>query len=380
MKKTTLTILVLVLALQSSNYAQNRKNSDIIHNSDAKSMTQYDSIEKKINILIKENNIPSLSIGIINNGEIELLKGFGVQKRGTHLNVNEHSIFQIASQSKMFTGIIVNNLIQEKKLNINESIINYFPESIDNKTKERLKSVKLRNVLNHTSGIPSNALSVYKNRKEGGYWLKGYSRDELIADLNKVELEFEPGSKFIYSNSGYGIIGFVCENVSDMNYQNLVKKYVTEKYDLKNTETTLNEIQKTMLVTPYRKDDRLIETKASIMGMATPASAIYSNVTDLSKLMLIQLKAYQKYKANSISDMLVLTKTVSQMNKNLEYGFGLIKGRDGEKIKYGHGGDADGFACEYFFIPNEGKGIVILTSSGGRWIGKLAEDILNMLK
>lgn len=338
------------------------------------------SISEKILIALEENNVPSLAIGVIENGKIDLLKGFGYNSRTDSTKVNENSIFQIASQSKMFTGIIVNNLIDEGKLNLDEPITAYFPKEIIGKSRARLNKVKLEYLLNHTSGIPSNACSVYSQRIEGEAWTKGYSKEKLLADINNIKLNFEPGSQFQYSNSGYAIVGFICENVSGLEYEDLLKKYVSDKYYLKNTVVHLKSQQQKILVTPYKKQEGDVVTKPSRMGMATPASAIYSNASDLTKILLDQIKAYRLYQEKETRSALILTNTVSEMDDGLKYGFGLIKETKGENIKYGHGGDADGFACEYFFNPTENKGVVILTSSGGSWVGELANEILKDLK
>ncbi|WP_073312364.1 serine hydrolase domain-containing protein [Aquimarina spongiae] len=337
---------------------------------------EQQSIDEKIKKALIQNNVPSLSIGLIKNGKIELVKGFGFVSRTDSSKVNENSIFQIASQSKMFTGIIANNLIQEGRLNLNTPITEYLPKEAIKRSKKTLEKIKLRNLLTHTSGIPSDACSVYRERIEGEAWLKGYPKDRIITDLNQLKLEFEPNSKFQYSNSGYAIVGFICEYASGLMYEELLKKYITDKYHLDNTVVDLSNEQKSILVTPYKKSEREIQTKASDMGMATPASAIFSNVTDLTNILSKQILAYRK---KEIQNPLYLTLNTSKMDEGLEYGFGLIKETKGKTIKYGHGGDADGFACEYFFNPTENTGIVVLTSSGGRWVGQLANEILESI-
>ena len=338
------------------------------------------TIEEKVKKAIKDNNVPALSIGVIEDGEIQLLEGFGVMKRGSERKAEAKSIYQIASQSKMFTGIIVNNLIQEGKLSVEEPISTYLTKDITKNTKEKLDKIQLKHLMNHTSGISRDGFSVYSNRAEGEPVTKGYSKKELIADINKIELESEPGSQFQYSNSGYAIVGFICERVSGLPYQGLLKKYITDKYGLPNTSVNLNSDQRSIRVTPYRKDDRNVETKPSIMGMATPASAIYSNAVDLTKLLSRQMKAYRVYQENKSESSLILTNQTSAMDEGLQYGFGLIKEIKNKNIKYGHGGDADGFACEYFLNPQKNIGVVILTSSGGPWVGELANEILEDLK
>lgn len=342
--------------------------------------TEPQTLDAKITTALEQNDVPSLSIGIVENGEVTLLKGFEHKSRIDKTNVDENSIFQIASQSKMFTGIIVNNLIQEGKLNLNESITKYFTNDISEKNKKLLKKIKLVDILNHTSGISRNGLSVYRNRKEGEAWRGGYSRQELIEDINNIELDSEPGIQFQYSNAGYAIVGLICENVSGLEYEALLKKYVTNKYGLKNTVVNLDNRQQQMLVTPYKKNDRNEETQASIMGMATPASAIYSNASDLTKILSEQIKAYRLYQENKTQSHLILTQQTSDIDEGLDYGFGLIKETKADIVKYGHGGDADGFACEYFFNPKKNNGVLILTSSGGSWVGELAIEILEDLK
>ncbi|TPN88961.1 serine hydrolase domain-containing protein [Aquimarina algicola] len=339
------------------------------------------SIEDTIDTLIEEalqkHNISALSIGYIQDGKIKMLKGYGVLSKNNDSTVDENSIYQIASQSKMFTGIIANRLINENKLELTASIVKYLKEDLNKEAQEKLRAITLKNLIQHTSGIPGNVCLPYKLRKEGDHWADGYTKEELIQDLNTISLEFEPGTKFQYSNSGYAILGYICEKVSGEKYETLLTNYITKEYRFKNTVVSLDNTQKTLLVTPYRKDNRTIETKPSVMGMATPASAIYSNAKDLTQLLQRQLKSYRDY-YTSKSSFLVLTHHTADMGKNLEYGFGLIKQSEKTYTKYGHGGDADGFACEYFFIPEQNKGLVLLTSSGGKWLGELAESILTL--
>lgn len=342
---------------------------------------EHEWIRSKIDSVMKEKNIPSLSIGIIKNGEIELLNGYGVKSRTDSIAVNENSIYQIASQSKTLTAIIVNNLIHEGKLNLNESITTYFTNDIIEENKKRLKKIKLVDILNHTSGIPRDGLSVYRNRKEGESWRNGYSRTELVVDINNIVLDSESGLEFQYSNAGYAIVGFICENVSGLTYDELLRKYVTDPYGLKNTEVHLNGSQQQLLVTSYKKSERETVTEPYILGMATPGSAVYSNATDLTKILLEQIKAYRLNQEKEIQSPLILTKHTSIMDEDrgLEYGFGLIKLTEKDNIKYGHGGDMDGFACEYFFNPQKNAGLVILTSSGGPWIFNLANELMAKL-
>ena len=103
--------------------------------------------------------------------------------------------------------------------------------------------------------------------------------------------------------------------------------------------------QLTLIAWPYRKDNRNVKSAPWKMGKMTPAGGVYSNIKDLSNLLLAQMKAYQ-------------AKVVDT--------FG---------VRYGHGGELDGYASDYVFMPHQGLGIILLTSSGGRWFGELGKEI-----
>lgn len=128
--------------------------------------------------------------------------------------------------------------------------------------------------------------------------------------------------------------------------------------------------EKLLLVTPYRKDDRSLESEPWNMGLLTAAGGIFSNVTDLSKLMIAQIQAYRNLnRAGKADDPLIVTE--NENVKGTHYGFGLWMTVNERGVEYEHGGDLDGYASTYLFSPKQQKGLIILTSSGGSWVGEL---------
>lgn len=342
---------------------------------ETKDLTQW--MDKTIEKAMMDNDIPAFSIGVIYKGELLMSKGYGTKSRETKSKVDENTRYQIASQSKTFTGIIAKNLINEGKLSLDASIDRYLADILRPEAKERFSTVQLNHLLQHTAGIPSGYCKPYREREEGGYWTKGYTEEELILDLNTMELDFESGSKWNYSNSGYAVLGYICEQVSGMSYEKLLQKYVTHPYKMTNTLVTLTATQKADLPTPYRKDDRTIANKINVMGKTAPASSIYSNVVDLSSFALAQINAYSKGNQNN---PLILTENPAQMNEKLFYGYGLIMQDSPEEGKrYGHGGDADGFACGYMFSAENDMALVTLSNSGGAWFAELEQMIFKRL-
>ncbi len=326
--------------------------------------------EQKIDSAMRTNNIPSVSAAIIHNGKLILSKGYGVHNRNNGVQTTKNSIYQIASDTKKMTGIIAKNLANEGTLDLDEPIVTYLGDSLGDNAKKRLAHVTLRLLLNHKSGIPYRQLT--KKRKDGDPMLNPYTEVDILNDLNLVELKSKPNEKFSYSNFGYAIAGYVCERASGKTYNQLIEKYISKAYSMPNTTTILSQEQTEQLVTPYRKEDRNGETSAFIMGKLAAAGGVYSTVEDLSKLMLNHINVYN-VNSPETSNPLVLHREPSKRENG--YGFGLGKKVFDTGIQYGHGGDLDGYASAYLFSPQYQSGVILLTSSGGRWVGELEKQL-----
>ncbi|MDT0605828.1 serine hydrolase domain-containing protein [Croceitalea rosinachiae] len=352
------------------NSCETKKNKATAIKEDSKTVQQTinnSSIKRVIDSILTANNIPGLAVGIIDGTTIQT-DGFGTLERSSVDRIDKNSIFQIGSDTKKFTAIIARNLVTDGKLNLDEPLVNYLPNSVSSETKVKLKDITTRLLLLQRSGVPYRAKSV--QRVDGDAMLIPYSEKDLIADLNSTELAFEPNSEMGYSNYGYAIIGYVCELVSGKTYSELVKFYITDKYGMDNTFIHPDQRQSKLIAFPYRKDDRTLKSEPWKMGKMTPAGGIYSNITDLSKLMISQIEAYRNFSKDSITDNpLILTE--SDGIDGSHYGFGLSKTIKDNWTRYGHGGDLDGYASCYVFSPEKNVGLIMLTTSGGRWFGDL---------
>ncbi len=328
-------------------------------------------LEMLIDSTMKQNNIPAISVGIVTDGVLAYARGFGVTDRGQNTPVDEHTLYQIGSDTKKFTAIIVTNLLSEGKLALQEPITTYLKSQLTDSARRKLSAITLEMLLHHTAGIPNREPS--NKRKDGDAMTIEFSEDSLVRDLNVMKLDFIPGSNFAYSNFGFAIIGYICEKVTGHSYADLVKKYVTNKYNMPNTGVYLNAEQQNRIAWPYRKDNRMIKSTPWTMGKMTPAGGIYSNVRDVSNQMIAQISAYRHFSDNKQrAHPLILTDD----KKEAHFGYGLAKVVDSIGVRYGHGGDLDGYASGYVFAPEENFGIILLTSSGGRWLARLEKQML----
>jgi|GEM_PF-1105873 len=334
----------------------------------------YQKLDSIIQIHMEVANVPALSFGIVQDGQIAYQKGYGKLSRNSSADVSSQTYFQIASVSKTFTGIITNHLIEEGRLDLNDKIVKYLKPYLKDASISKFSNITLKHLVEHTAGIPNFGCTVYQNWKINSQWSNGYSQTELMKDMNSWKLEFEPGSKFEYSNSGYALLGFICEIVGQKNYAGLVKQYITEPLQMNRTKVTLSKKDMEDLTKPYRPKYRNFENSHSDFGMTTPASGLFSCTNDLLVLLQKQLHDYQQFLNGGNRSPFVLTDQFDQEQDH--YRLGLEKKFDSGLVTYNHSGSSDGYVAEYIFIPEKNCGVVIQSSIGGKWFWDLYKTVM----
>ncbi|WP_299060481.1 serine hydrolase [uncultured Polaribacter sp.] len=371
MRKIILLVFAIFLYSNCQSYQKLETQKTKVSNNSKENLIQW--INNKVDSVVQKNNIPALSIGVIKDGTIIMKKGIGILNRSTKQPTTENTIYQIASDTKKMTGVVVKNLVNENKLELDKPIIHYLGSLLKDEAKGKLKNITLRHLLLHKSGLPYRQPTM--TRKDGEPMLIPYSEKLLLKDLDIVELKPESGTKFGYSNFGYAIVGYICEIVSKKNFAELIQQYISKAYDMPNTTIILTNKQKELLATPYLKENRNKETSAFNMGKLSSAGGVYSTINDLTKLMMFQINVYNEKVVSS--HPLILTENFD--NDKYFYGFGLARKSFDKGTKYGHGGDMDGFASDYAFSPEFKSGVIILTSSGGKWVGELQKELFAKL-
>ncbi len=340
-----------------------------------------DWVARKYRTIAEQENIPALSVGIIYDGEEIGYFNYGTRSRDSTVAIDENTLFQIASLSKTLTGIATQSLIAEGRLDIRQPIATYLPDILEPAAQRTLSNPTLGQLLQHSSGIITDDCTLYRDRKEGEPWLGGYSRAQLVADINAITLDggTESGAEpeFVYSNCGYAIVGLIDEIATGRSYAQLLHDRVTSKFGMPDTVVNLSEAQQHRLALPYRKDDRMIATRASDMGAGTPGSGVYSTVSDLLTLQVHQIHAYREFADNGKKSELLLTENTSPGPRpHMRYGSGMIVFDHPTAKIYLHDGDADGFAGAYGFSPEHNIGVVLQTSSGGPWVPESVVETL----
>ncbi|MDC8004079.1 serine hydrolase [Aureisphaera galaxeae] len=349
--------LVTALCIMSSCYAQTlpTKKGIVLH---------LDSLVKKQQA---ERNIPSLAVGIVKDGKVVLAKGYGYANVEEKIKADGHTVYQLGSVTKMFTGHLLASLILQDKMQLSDTLSNYFPTSLEFPVGRKGQVVTIRDIATHSSEFPRYPVNL---KRTDPYPIDGYSKEELLKGISRVKLRKEIGKKYKYSNFGYGVLGIAMENRMGKELSGLMHDEIFSKYGMNNSSLMLNEGIQQKLATPYLEVSPLTQTEPWNMEALAGAGNLFSSVTDLTQFMLALLK---EGAINKIQQTPYL-----QINDSWSYGLGcfIVDSKKRNTPVIYHGGDIDGYASSLSLYPEYGLGFVILTNWGeGQSIGQAFETI-----
>jgi CubicO group peptidase (beta-lactamase class C family) len=300
---------------------------------------------------------------ITSEGKIILEKSYNNAITDNKLN----SQFRIGSLSKTFTSMIIAQLVNENKLNYGDTIGKYLPNYSNRK-------VTISQLLSHQSGIPNFlANDTYLSKILSGK----YPLEEVVSLFCSDTLEFEPGSKFEYSNSNFAILSLIAEKIIGKDFGEILSQYIFKP--LKMHDTYYGEIKdRENLVTAflYGKPEPIYDAQ-NVGG----AGGITSTASDLLKWS-IALDSEQLLPQSKIEYL--LTPKVEYNDWDAYYGYGwmidryMFSASKKHKINY-HPGTDFGFYSMFVKQPDLGITIILLNNTGEFPRFEMTELILNEL-
>jgi CubicO group peptidase (beta-lactamase class C family) len=157
---------------------------------------------------------------VAQNGAIIYKKSFGYKNIGRHVLNNDKSAFALASISKTFTSLAVLQLKEKGKLKLDDYFVKYFPDF-------PYKNITIRNLLSHTSGLPDDE-DLFSDSLIAKYPGRIWTNEDIIPSLKsgKIQLAFQPGAKWDYSNINYNLLALLVEKLSHLKFQDYLNKYI----------------------------------------------------------------------------------------------------------------------------------------------------------
>ncbi len=222
-------------------------------------------------------NAPGAAVLVLVDGQTVFQRGYGVTDLRTLHRIDEHTNFRLASVSKQFTAMAIMLLVHDGKLSYDTRLPDVFPDF-----PEYGKSITVRNLLNHTSGLQD-----YE-----GLMARNYSSEDQIQDAEVLELlkrqattRFIPGSQWDYSNSGYVLLGEIAARVSGRPFAEFLRERIFSP--LKMSQTVAFQKGKNAILDRAFGHSRIKETWQETDQSSTSATlgdgGVYSSVADLAK-------------------------------------------------------------------------------------------------
>jgi len=269
--------------------------------------------------------------------------------------------FRLGSLTKQFTATLVLLLQQDGRLKIDDPVSKYLPESP--KTWEK---ITLANLLGHTSGIPN-----FTNLKEFGVWrMSPHDLKEELAFFSDKPLEFEPGSKFEYSNSNYEVLGAVIEKVSGKSYGEMLQERIFEPLGMKESGLDTDELVLAKRAEGYRPGKKGLEVaRSESMTVPWAAGSIYSTTGDLLKW------EHGLFGGKVLSEASLTRMTTAGKG---DYGLGVFMSqKDGVKV-VSHSGGIEGFSTWMAYVPEKKIAVVVLSNVNGAAPDAMGSQLLDV--
>lgn len=296
---------------------------------------------------------PGVAVGVFRNGTVLYAAGHGLADLERGIPIDPDTAFHIASVGKQITAVAVLMLVEEGKVRLDAPASKYLKEM-----RGWARQVTVRDLLQHTAGIPDT----YQTLEDQGRTPTGTDALRLLARWKR--LDFEPGTQFQYSDSGYDILGVLIERVSHTSYPRFLAERIFGPAGM--TESFVYDkphLQQARRALGYErglgywglKDD-------SPLNLLYGSGEVYSTVTDLARYDRT-LFGYHLLRPASMAEM--LKPTVLEDGTVVPYGFGWSLREDertGEPI-YCHSGNWLGFTSFYLHYPKDGLAVVVLANS-----------------
>jgi len=298
---------------------------------------------------LAEKNKAMGSLTVAKDGKVLYTRAIGYsQISGTEKKpLTAANRFRIGSITKMFTAAMILQLVEEGKLKLTDTLDKFLPQ-VPNARK-----ITILQILSHRSGIPNVRR---EQNAQGNVNTTPMTKDEHLALIVKATPDFEPDTKFLYSNSGYFILGLIIEKVTGKSYAEALQEKIATKIGLKDTYTATGNIDVnkneslTYFIIPGGDWKQVPETHPSILFSA---GAIVSTPNDLAKF--IQALFNGK---------IVSKESLDQMKTMRDgEGLGMVTFAFAGKTFYGHTGGADNYGAWLMYQPEEKLAVAYTTNA-----------------
>lgn len=312
-----------------------------------------EDIKEHLKERVNEGFNPSVALAYIEGEQVSYFN-YGNTEVKTGKPVNEHTVYEIGSISKVFTTILLADEVLKGNLKLDDPISNYLPKAVAI-PEYNGKQITLKDLATHTSGLPR----MPDNFKPADYNnpFADYTVDLLYDFLSSHELQRAIGTQYEYSNLGMGLLGHILELHTGKAYEDLIKNRITEPLGMTMTGIAFTDAMKANLALGHNEQLEVV-SNWDINSLAG-AGAIRSTTSDMVKFITANIETSDTSlnRAMKLSHEIAFTDDSKNFNIGLAWHFG-----NKNTITW-HNGGTGGYRAFTGFLNDTNRGVVVLTNS-----------------
>lgn len=306
-------------------------------------------IDADVGSILRRTGTPGATILVARHGQIIYRHAYGLGKRESRRPATVETEYEIGSITKQFTAAAMLQLQEAGKLHLDDKLSTYLPDA------PHAGEVTLRQLLSHTSGMPEYLDAVDAAKAIG----QPTSFDKLMSYVAGKPLDFPPGSRWSYSNTGYLLAGRVVEVVSHESYWHYVQTHLLDPAEMTHTFTVAEEEKLPNMATGYDREDGKVTPAATISAsVGWAAGFLVSTVDDLERWN----RALRGGKIMTPADYASMSTPVKTTQGDAGYGLGLFVDSVDDEPRVGHTGGSLGFTTAGEFFPRQDLEIIAFTN------------------
>ncbi len=319
------------------------------------------NVDRFVESEMKAEQVPGAAVAVVYKGQVVMAKGYGRATLEFDVPVSTDTLFQSGSVGKMFTAVAVMRQVEQGRMGLDDPVSKYLPDA-----PVSWRSMTVHQLLTHTSGVANLGGAFYAG--------KDFSDETYIKQAYAKPLDFAPGARWSYSNTGYALLGILVKKATGRSYLDILATDIFGPLGM----ATARELNDSDVVknraAGYKLVDGVVKNQDFSYANLNPTGdgALYLSIKD----MIAWNRGVEQGKVLSAAGWKqIWTPAKLNSGKPYPYGFGWSIAQAGGAPHYYHGGSWQGFKTYYSRYLGDELAIIVLTNSGATEPDKFNDGI-----
>lgn len=332
-----------------------------------------EDLEVVIGDFLRRQRAPGLAVCLLRPNQPPVVRGFGIADRGSGRGVTEHTIFHMASVSKVFVATAILQLVEDGLLQLDAPVASLLPSF--RLADPRGRGITVRQLLSHTSGLP-DVKDYHWGEEE---WDDG-ALQRYVGGLSGVKLLSSPGEAFAYSNMGYDILGALISQLSGESFESFMEDRVFQPLGMTESTFRFDGYEAQQLAAPHGgRFDVAVLPLYPYNPAHAPSSTLHSSATDMCHWLSASLAAGVGEGPRILTEESYRAMWTPQAEiragRQQGLGWALAESTLGRWVS--HGGRDPGFRADITLLPEVGVGIALMANHHDAPLGELRNELLS---